>query len=395
MAYNERVSATSTPPPATHIGLIATLLSTASSYRSAGLHTYSHQLLHHLAATDPQVDWHAFVGDRAYVPPRGLHLHYPLLGVRHPLQRIIWEQSMLPGLAKRMGLQLMHGLAHALPLLSHIPGVVTVHDLSFMHYPQAFRPGNRLYLSRMTARSCRRARRVIAVSQATAHDIQHTFRIPAAKITVIYNGVDPIYRPLAPADVAAYCQKAGWPEQFILTVGTLEPRKNHIGLLDAYARYRRLTDQPLPLVIGGGKGWYYDTIFARVQALGLADDVHFLGFVPLDRLPWLYNSATLFVYPSLYEGFGLPLAEAMACGIPSITSDCSSLPEVAGDAALCVDPRQLDNLAAAIHDVLGSPQRQQAMRQAGLAHTASFRWDRTAAATAHVYQQVLQSTHNA
>ncbi|NOZ71514.1 MAG: glycosyltransferase family 4 protein [Chloroflexi bacterium] len=392
MAYNGRVSADRIRSKTPRLGLIATLLSTASSYRSAGLHTYSHQLLHHLATSAKVGELHAFVGDRAYAPPSSLHLHYPILGVRHPLQRIVWEQSMLPGLARRWGISLLHGLANALPVLSHIPSVVTVHDLSFMRYPQAFRPGNRFYLSRITALSCRRARRVIAVSRATAADIQHYFHIPADKISVIYNGVDSIYRPLPPAEVSAYRQKAGWPERFILTVGTLEPRKNHLTLLEAYARYRTMTSQPLPLLIGGGRGWYYETIFARVQALGLSEHVHFLGFVPLEALPWLYNSATLFVYPSLYEGFGLPLAEAMACGTPAITSQCSSLPEVAGDAALLIDPQQPDMLATAMRDILASPERQQTMRTAGLKQTAPFRWEHTAAATAQLYQQLLQST---
>lgn len=392
MAYNGRVSVDRIHSKTPRLGLIATLLSTASSYRSAGLHTYSHQLLHHLATSAPVGELHAFVGDRAYAPPPSLHLHYPILGVRHPLQRIIWEQSMLPGLAKRWGIDLLHGLANALPLLSHIPSIVTIHDLSFVRYPEAFRPGNRLYLSRITALSCRRAQRVIAVSKATAADIQHYFRIPAQKIAVIYNGIDSIYCPLPPQEVAAYRQKAGWPERFILTVGTLEPRKNHLGLLDAYARYRTMTEHALPLLIGGGRGWYYEAIFARVQALGLSDYVHFLGFVPLEALPWLYNSASLFVYPSLYEGFGLPLAEAMACGIPSITSQCSSLPEVAGDAALMIDPAQPDMLAATMRDVLASPERQQAMRTAGLRQTAQFRWERTAAATAQLYRHILQSS---
>ncbi len=377
------------------IGLIATLLSTQSSYRSAGLHTYSHQLLHHLAASETPARWHAFVGDPSYQSPADLLVHAPSRSLQNPWLRIAWEQSILPVLAARLRLDLIHGFVHTLPLPIRMPGVVTVHDLSFMRYPQAFRPANRFYLRHMAALSCRRARHIIAVSQATRRDIQRYFHIPAERISVIYNGVDAVYRPLPPGDVAAYARQAGWPRRFILTVGTLEPRKNHLGLLDAYARYRQMSDDPLPLLIGGGKGWYYDTIFARVQELSLDRYVHFLGFVPLDMLPWLYNSATLFVYPSLYEGFGLPLAEAMACGVPCITSTRSSLPEVAGDAALCVAPDRPDELATAMHAVLGSPAKQAAMRQAGLSHSAQFRWHSTADATVQVYHHVLQSAHHA
>ncbi len=384
----------SDPSTTPRIGLLATLISTQSSYRSAGLHTYSHQLLHALAASYPQVAWHAFVGDRAYQPPAGLRLHYPALGVSQPLQRILWEQSMLPVLSRRLRLDLIHGLAHAIPVASRIPRVVTFHDLSFMHYPQAFRLHNRLYLQRMAAYSARHADAIIAVSQATAHDLQHLFAVAPAKITVVYNGIDPVYVPLPRDAVASYRQQAGWPERYILTVGTLEPRKNHLGLIEAYAHYRQISDDPAPLLIGGGKGWYYETIFQRVAELGLAEHVHFLGFVPLDALPWLYNGASLFVYPSLYEGFGLPVAEAMACGVPTITSNQSSLPEVAGDAALCIDPQQPQALAQAMHEVLSSRERQDDMRNKGLQQSARFRWDKTAAATMQVYQDVLTGPHS-
>jgi len=281
----------------------------------------------------------------------------------------------------------------AAPLLAHIPTVITVHDLSFLLYPEAFRPGNRLYLSQMTAQSCKRARRVIAVSQATANDLTQLLGIPRTKIDVVYNGVDSIYRPLPATEVEAYRRQAGWPERFLLMVGTLEPRKNHLMLLDAYARYRRSVQQPLPLLVGGGKGWGYAEIFERVRTLGLEAHVHFLGYIPLPTLPWLYNAATIFVYPSRYEGFGLPLAEAMACGAPAITSSASSLPEVAGDAALVVDPDDSAALAGALADVSNQPDRQEAMRTAGLEQIAQFSWAATADATAEVYARALEQQH--
>jgi glycosyltransferase involved in cell wall biosynthesis len=177
-------------------------------------------------------------------------------------------------------------------------------------------------------------------------------------------------------------------------VGTLEPRKNHLGLIEAYARYRRMTKTPLPLLIGGGKGWHFDEIFHRVQALGLEEAIRFLGFVPWEDLPWLYNAAALFVYPSRYEGFGLPVAEAMRCGTPVITSNVSSLPEVAGDAALTIAPDEHEALAQAMLRILHTePERQAIMRRKGQKQAARFSWERTAQQTAALYAHVLNSTH--
>jgi glycosyltransferase involved in cell wall biosynthesis len=320
-------------------------------------------------------------------------LRQPYFSTQRPPARIVWEQLRLPLAARRDRLSLLHGLAYATPLFARVPTVVTVHDLSFLLYPQSFRPGNRQYLSRITAQSCRRASRVIAVSKATARDIVQLLDVPESKIDIVYNGVDSIYQPLPSAEVEAYRRQTNWPDHFMLMVGTIEPRKNHITLLDAYAQYRQNVQNPIPLLIGGGKGWYFEQVFERVKELGLEQHVHFLGFVALTTLPWLYNAADLFVYPSKYEGFGLPVAEAMACGTPAITSTSSSLPEVAGDAALMVDPDDGEGLAHAMVALLNERERRDAMRHAGLAQAAHFQWTATSDATAKVYAHVLEIEH--
>jgi glycosyltransferase involved in cell wall biosynthesis len=183
------------------------------------------------------------------------------------------------------------------------------------------------------------------------------------------------------------------PEHFILFLGTLEPRKNIVRLLEAYALWlhkRSASTKDAPtLVIAGAKGWFYETIFARVNELGLAEHVIFPGFVPTEELPWWYRAAELFVYPSLFEGFGLPVLEAMACGTPTITSNASSLPEVAGDAALLIDPEDAEGLAGAMAHVLAEPEVAAKMRAAGLRQAARFSWARTAEQTAAVYRTVL------
>jgi len=393
LAYNSSVPATTDSPARPRIGLLATLLSTTQSYRGAGLNTYSYQLLHHLPERSTQFEFLAYVSDINYQARPGMTLRRPYYSTQRPPARIFWEQSRLPLAARRDRLSLLHGLAYATPLFSRVPTVVTVHDLSFLLYPQSFRPGNRLYLSRITAQSCRRASRVIAVSKATARDIVQLLDVPESKIDIVYNGVDSIYQPLPSAEVEEYRRQAGWPDHFMLMVGTIEPRKNHIILLDAYARYRQSVQNPIPLLIGGGKGWYFEQVFERVKVLGLEQHVHFLGFVAIETLPWLYNAADLFVYPSRYEGFGLPVAEAMACGTPAITSTSSSLPEVAGDAALMVDPDDSEALAQVMADVMNDQQRRDAMRNAGLAHATHFRWTATADATAKIYANVLEKDH--
>ena len=375
------------------IGLLATLLSTTQNYRGAGLNTYSYQVLHHLPERSQQFEFLAYVGDVSYQARPGMMLRQTSFPTQHPIARIFWEQSFLPLDVRHNRLSLLHGLAYATPLFARVPTVVTVHDLSFLLYPQSFRPGNRLYLSQMTAQSCRRARRVIAVSKATARDLVQLLGVPETKIDIVYNGVDSIYQPLPNAEVEEYRRQAGWPDDFMLMVGTIEPRKNHITLLDAYAHYRRSVQHPIPLLIGGGKGWYFEQVFERVKELGLEQYVHFLGFVALATLPWLYNAASLFVYPSRYEGFGLPVAEAMACGTPAITSSSSSLPEVAGDAALMVDPDDSEALAQAMAAVLNAPERLDVMRKAGLARAAQFQWAATSDATTEVYARALEKDH--
>jgi glycosyltransferase involved in cell wall biosynthesis len=219
------------------------------------------------------------------------------------------------------------------------------------------------------------------------------FGVPGERVVVVPNGVAEAFQPADPAEVADFRRNKGLPEHFILFLGTLEPRKNIVRLLEAYAlwlheRPTGTKDAPA-LIIAGAKGWFYETIFARVNELGLAEHVIFPGFVPAEELPWWYRAAELFVYPSLFEGFGLPVLEAMACGTPTITSNASSLPEVAGDAALLIDPEDTEGLAGAMAHVLAEPKVAAKMRAAGLRQAARFSWARTAAQTAAVYRSVL------
>lgn len=375
------------------VGLNAHLLSLRHDYRSAGINGYIFQVLRHLPHVEGSRRLHytAYLHESQFVGPDNLALLRSRWNTRSPWRRILWEQTRLAALSR--DLDLLHGLAFAAPLASACPTVVTVHDLSFLRFPKAFRPFNRLYLSVMTRLSVRRAARVIAVSESTRQDVITLCGVPGDRVVVVPNGVTDEFCPADSAEVAEFRRQKGLPQRFILFVGTLEPRKNIVRLLEAYALWRKTAGVTTPLapalVIAGAKGWYYETIFARVHALGLTSDVIFPGFVPDAELPWWYRAAELFVYPSLFEGFGLPVLEAMASGIPTITSNASSLPEVVGDAAQLVNPEDTAALALALGRVLADPELAREMCAAGLRQAALFSWTRTAAETAAVYHAVL------
>jgi glycosyltransferase involved in cell wall biosynthesis len=375
------------PRGAIQVGVNAHLLSCAENYRSAGISWYSQNLLRHLPEADPAVRYTAFVGEKRYEGVSGLHVRVSRLPTHRPPVRIFWEQVVQPWALRQAGVDLVHGLALVGPLLDSHPLVVTIHDLSFLRYPQNFQTLKRLYLTLFTRLSVRRARRVIAISESTRRDIVEQYRVLPETVDLIYYGSDPAFRPLPEEHVARFRSEQGLPARFILFVGTLEPRKNVVRLIEAYARLPG-SDRP-PLMLIGGKGWLYETVFARVEELGLSAEVHFVGYVPGDRLPLWYNAAELFVYPSVYEGFGLPPLEAMACGTPVITSTVSSLPEVVGTAGLLVNPDDTEALTAAMHRVLQDSDERNRMRTAGLAQAQRFSWADCARRTVESYRRAL------
>ncbi len=372
-----------------HVGLNAHLLSLGSNYRSAGITWYIYNLLTYLPGIDPGVHCTAFLSETRYQGSPPLDLELSCLPTRRPAVRIIWEQLIQPSAARRARLDLLHGMAFVGPMGSRCPSVVTIHDLSFLFYPHSFRPVNRLYLKLFARLSARRARRVIAVSESTKRDAVKQYGIAPDKVDVVHNGVDPAFRPFPADQVSAFRADRGLPERFILFVGTLEPRKNIARLIQAYAQ---LPGARPPLFFVGGKGWYYDEIFALVERLNLGADVHFVGYVSTQDLPWWYNAAQVFVYPSLYEGFGLPPLEAMACGTPVITSAASSLPEVVGQAGLLIDPTDTEGLTAAMAQCLADADLRAQMKAMGLARAAGFSWQETARQTVDSYRRAVAPT---
>jgi glycosyltransferase involved in cell wall biosynthesis len=298
--------------------------------------------------------------------------------------RILWEQLIAPVVARR--LDVFHGLAYALPLALRCPGVVTVHDLSFMRYPELFNRANRMYLSVATRLAVRQAARVVAVSESTKRELVELFGVSPQKVVAIPNGVEPSFRPLPRDEVEAFRRAKGLPERFILHLGTLEPRKNIGLLIRAFARL----GGDHALVLAGGRGWLYETIFAEVRALGLEGRVLFPGFVPFEEQPLWYNAAAALAYPSLYEGFGLPPLESMACGTPVVCAETSSLPEVVGDAGLLVGSRDEAGLTLALGRLTEDASLHARLSEAGLARARLFSWDDVARRTVDVYRSALR-----
>jgi glycosyltransferase involved in cell wall biosynthesis len=264
--------------------------------------------------------------------------------------------------------------------------VVTIHDLAFIRFPHTFRAYNRTYLDLATRLSARRAAFICAVSEHTKREVVGLLGVPPERVVVTYNAARAHFTPPAPARLADFRARQGLPERFILYVGTLEPRKNLVTLLEAYHRLRGSSN--VPLIIGGGRGWMYQPVFERLDALGLREHVRFAGYLSEEELPLWYAAATLFVFPSLYEGFGMPPLEAMACGTPVVTSNSTSLPEVVGDAGLMVPPTDADALAAAMLRLLQDDALHAEMRARGLQRPAAFSWHTSAARTLQVYEQI-------
>jgi glycosyltransferase involved in cell wall biosynthesis len=374
-----------------HVGLNAQLLDFSQTYRSGGISRYIYHLLVELRALEADDRFSVFVGrlpvDSALAPTPRFRLRPAGLPTGRPAVRVLWEQVLQPGALQREGVDLLHSLAFARPILWRGPSVVSFMDLSFLRFPRAFNRANRLYLTTMARGAVRRADHLIAISEHTRQDLIRLLGARPEQVTVTHCGVDPSFRPLDPAAVAAYRERMGLPERFILYVGTLEPRKNVPRLLEAYARLRREGDAP-PLVLAGARGWRHAAIDARLERLGLGDQVRFLGYVPAGDLPLCYNAAAVFVYPSLYEGFGLPPLESLACGTPVVTSNSSSLPEAVGDAALVVDPRDVAGLAGALRAALDDDALRERLRAAGFVQAARFTWRRMAEQTLAIYHGV-------
>jgi glycosyltransferase involved in cell wall biosynthesis len=364
----------------------------AAVHRRAGLGRYAESLARALADRVPDRLAFFYNAENGIEPLKGLEgtpAQTVALGYK-PWRMLVWLGQLAGTGFNRLvpGARLFHATEHLLLPLHGIPTVLTVHDLIFRQLPQHHKRLNRWYLNLTMPLYCRRASRIIAVSEAARRDLIAAYGVPSEKITVIYEAADPRFCPQSAVAVASALARYDLPARYLLFVGTIEPRKNLDRLLAAFERIYRegLSDA---LVIVGKRGWLTDDFFAALEHSPVREHVIFPGFVPDADLPAVYTGAQSLVLPSLCEGFGLPVLEAMACHTPVICSNTSSLPEVAGDAALLIDPTDVDQIAGAITRVLTDSALSEQMRVRGEAQAARFSWERTAEETLAVYHQLV------
>ncbi len=369
-------------------------------HQKAGLGRYARTLAEHLVALDHDHQYIAF----AYGSPAQDALPPSLQALPRaniPLDVRPWRMGVW--LAHALGIPLdralprvdiFHATEHLLPPLKNARTVFTLHDLIFQIFPEFHLPLNRWFLRNAMPHFLRRADAIVAVSECTRRDAVRLYGVPPEKVSVIYEGVNPALRPVEDPDVIAAARaRYARNQPFLLFLGTIEPRKNIPALVDAL-QVLRARGFPHRLLVAGRRGWLYQGVFEHARQAGMESQVDFLDYVPDADLPALFAACDAFVFPSLYEGFGLPPLEAMACGAPVVCSNTSSLPEVVGDAALCVNPREPAEIAAAVERVIGDNRLRAELRAKGLAQGTKFSWERAARETLQVYQKVRRETGN-
>lgn len=365
---------------------------TSALRQGAGIGRYTRGLINALATIDAENEYTLLVSrdsppeKKPALPP---NFRFKTLPLSERRLTILWHRLNLPLYIDQWAgpFDLFHSPDFVLPPLRKTPGILTVHDLSFMQHPDGALPKLRAWLNKVVPQSVARAQHILADSESTKFDLETILGVSSEKITVIGAGVDSRFKPVDNENrLADVRRKYNLPQKFILSLGTLEPRKNFDGLIRSFDRIQ--ADFPdLHLVIAGGNGWLTESIFRAASASPSKSRIHLPGFVADDDLPALYSLAHLFAYPSHYEGFGIPVLEAMACGVPVVTADNSSLPEVAGGAALLISATDTDALAEALRRLLTDSSLRQKCIGLGLKQPPQFTWRGAAQNLLSVYHQ--------
>jgi glycosyltransferase involved in cell wall biosynthesis len=378
-------------------------------HRKAGLARYAEELTGALAYADPQVSpvrsgYAAFYHDATHAKPSALIQSLPRIAVaqtpyRWRLRALlaqlanISQDALLAGIPEA---RVFHATEHLLPRFKKVRTVFTLHDLIFRQFPQHHLPRNRIFLNVAMPLFLRRADAVICVSEHTRRDAISAYGIPEEKMIVIHEGVHPRFRRID--DEAAHQavrEIYALPERFVLSVGTIEPRKNYPLLIEAFAELmRRQNDATSQLIIVGREGWLFEETYRAVHSSGMTGRVRFVGYIDDAHLPVLYSMADIFALSSVYEGFGFPPLEALACGAAVVCSNASSLPEIVGDAALLLPPTNARAWADALERVWTDAALRRDLRSRGPAWAARFTWQAAAQATRRVYDELLGESSN-
>ncbi|MFN8379230.1 MAG: glycosyltransferase family 1 protein [Anaerolineae bacterium] len=364
------------------IGIDARLL----AYRTGGISTYITQLLRALATLHTDYEFVAFKSRKAKqsLDAPGMRIGTLWTPCHHRIERTALSVELA-----RFRLDVLHSPDFIPPRRGARRHVITVHDLTFLHYPQHLTAESRRYYNDQIDAAVKHADHILTDSIASRDDMVSMLGVPADKISVHRLGIDARFQPQSEGELSRVRKQWNLPQSYFLFVGTFEPRKNIIGLVDAYGLLRGRNPTAPPLVIAGSRGWLYEETIAHIEQAGLGNSVVVRENLPTEDLPGLYGNALALITPSFYEGFGLPALEAMACGTLPIVSNRSSLPEVVGSVGALVEPENVDSIASALERALLDESWRAEQRTAGLARAATFRWEDTARVALSAYTRVL------
>lgn len=358
-----------------------------------GMDIYALELIRHLQQIDFENDYFIFVKpgeDRCLEETANFKI------IEVPgLTYADWEQIQLPLAARKHQLDLLHCTSNTAPIFTNIPLFMTLHDIIYLD--QAYLGGSwyqrlgHIYRKWIVPIVYKNASQVFTVSQYERNRISGILG-EGAKLSVTYNGVSEKFSPVSRIEVAKVRQRLSLPPRYLFFLGNKAPKKNMKTVLIAYAQYRKAHKNPIPLVIAESDSMFLEQQLTELGISEIRPSIHLTGYLSHDDLPAVYSGATLFLYPSLVESFGIPIIEAMACGTPVITSSTTSMPEIGGDAALCVDPTEPESLAHQIRLLADSPAIREIQRNFGLARAAGFRWNQTAKNTMQHYQRAITRT---
>jgi glycosyltransferase involved in cell wall biosynthesis len=372
------------------IGLNAVFL----DERSFGIGEYIHNLIERLTHIDRDNEYLVYIAKdlrRSFGDTNANFIESPLSGM-NPFQRIIKEQFYWNRRLIGDGIDIYHSPFFYMPSGLRQKTVLTVHDLRFTKFPDTYNKARYLFLKNAVPRSVKKADRILASSENTKKDLIDTLKADEKKIRVVYLGVSELFRKISePGELEDKRRELGLPEKYILFAGEFVKHKNLKRVLGAFAVLKKKRKLPQRLVLAGAGG-QRDSILRRAANLGVGDDVVIAGFMEREDLPYVYNMADVFMFPSLYEGFGLPILEAMACGTPVITSNIGSMPEVAGDASILVDPYDVSGIERALYSVLTDEDLKVRLTDKGLKRIKEFSWDKTARRTLDVYRELQKET---
>lgn len=356
-----------------------------------GPRTYVLGLLEALLKLDHENSYTVFYNDRSHLGrfPQAQEIVLP---GKTPLARLWREHLLLPQACRRERIDLLHCPKSAIPFRSPCPVVVTLHDLIPIKHPETEKLAAQVYWRLQIPIAARRSNFIITDSEHARKEIMTDFLVPAERIRAVMLGFNPdMNREPDQSTSRKVSAKYNLPDDYILYVGTIQPRKNLGTLIEAFNLLKQDRDISHKLVIVGRKGWLYEQLFKRIHELGLDEEILFTGFVPDEELPSIYGRAGVFVYLSLFEGFGLPPLEAMACGVPVITSNTTSLPEVVGNAGITLPPTDVARVSEALRQIICDKELRTTMRQKGLKQARLFSWEATARETLEIYKTVLST----